>query len=159
MASTASPPNPTTPPARSRSGRAETPEEFDMTRLYEVRCTATAEVYELWHVRAASPAEAIAAIEDRHDGSPDIEFVRTFAAYNERNRADFEATEAGEPAPGAVPAALADAAPELLAFIAQIARMISTDEADGFDLDNDAAMDGLIARARNLQAKAEGRAA
>lgn len=49
------------------------------------------------------------------------------------------------------------AAPDLLAFAAQVARMKTQAEADGLDMGNDLAMDGLIGLARAAIAKAEGR--
>ena len=39
-------------------------------------------------------------------------------------------------------------------LVNQIARMQTTDEADGVDLDNDLAMDGIIRRARQINATA-----
>lgn len=43
-------------------------------------------------------------------------------------------------------------------LVNQIARMQTTDEADGVDLDNDLAMDGIIRRARQINATAAERA-
>lgn len=42
------------------------------------------------------------------------------------------------------------AAPAMRSLVDQIARMTTTDEADGQDLDNDQAMNGLIRRARAI---------
>jgi hypothetical protein len=50
-----------------------------------------------------------------------------------------------------------DAAETLLAFVEQISRMTTQAEADGRDLDNDTAVDGLIARARTILADMEAR--
>ena len=50
----------------------------------------------------------------------------------------------------------ADAAPDLLAFVEQVGRMQTTVEADGADLGNDEAMNGLIQKARTLAAAARG---
>lgn len=55
-------------------------------------------------------------------------------------------------------AILIAAAPELFQLIDQISRFATTDEEPGKDLGNDEAMDGLIARSRELIARAEGRA-
>jgi len=49
-----------------------------------------------------------------------------------------------------------DAAAEMLAFIDQIGRLQTTDEAGPIDLGNDQAMNGLIARARQLASAARG---
>lgn len=45
---------------------------------------------------------------------------------------------------------------QALALVRQIAGMITTQEADGRDLENDDAMDGLIARAREIAGQALG---
>ena len=49
-----------------------------------------------------------------------------------------------------------DAAGEMLAFVSQVARMSNQTEAEGQDMDNDLALDGLINMARKLEAYATG---
>lgn len=59
-----------------------------MSKFYEVRCTASAEIVELWRVQADNEDQAIEAIEEGEG-----EFIRQCSSDEERDRRDWLACE------------------------------------------------------------------
>lgn len=85
-----------------------------MSKFYEVRCGATAEIVELWRVKADSEDQAIEAIEE---GKGD--FVRQVSCDEERDRHAWLAFEVSGDEYAALPqsAAMESAAPDMLAAL------------------------------------------
>lgn len=105
---------------------------------YEVRCTATAEIVELWRVKARSERHAIELVE-----SGDAEFVEQCSCDDEQDRRDWCADEVTPllyaelvalPTPGAIPAVVMD---DYRALAAGLRELIEAGRLGAGDLPDD----------------------
>jgi hypothetical protein len=85
-----------------------------MTKFYEVRCTVSAVIVELWRVKAESDESAIELVD-----SGQGEFIRQVDCDDESERRDFQALEVSgnEFAALAQSEAMRDASPDMLAAL------------------------------------------
>lgn len=123
-----------------------------MTKFYEVRVTATADIVELWRVEAESDDEAIEAIE-----SGEGEYIRQVDCDNEHDRCDWQADEitADEYRALSGEDGLAAAAPDMLAALETISGKIGSyhdaetdDEQMHIIADIEATVSAAIAKAK-----------
>jgi hypothetical protein len=85
-----------------------------MTKFYEVRCTVSAVIVELWRVKAESDESAIELVD-----SGQGEFIKQVDCDDESERRDFQALEVSgnEFAALAQSEAMRDASPDMLAIL------------------------------------------